>query len=84
MKWINRAREPVETVEALDTFVSFVIWQISESLLGLFEGFLAKIEEVCYLKTLFWGMKQHKNIYIYGVKSTLCIGTFNHLCPKIR
>lgn len=54
--WINRAREPIETLDAFDTFV---IWQISESLLGLFEGFLAKIEEVCYLKALFRG-KMHE------------------------
>ncbi len=63
--WINRAREQVETLDALDTFVRFVIWQLS--LLGLFEGFLAKIEEVCYLKALFWGMMHERaqNIYIY-------------------
>lgn len=27
--WIKRAREQVETLDALDTFVSFVVWELS-------------------------------------------------------
>ncbi len=56
MKWINRAREQVETVEALDTCVTFCyltdFWIFTGFIWGFF---LAKIEEVCYLKDLILG-----------------------------